>query len=265
MTTKYTLDQIRDFWTRQAVEHGQSPSASWSDHMVIEMEIREIGSRLQRGDHVLDVGCANGYTTISFAAQKQLSVRGLDYIPEMIAQAQTRLKALGDHLLGTVEFAVGDIIALQEPEDQYDKVVVIRVVINLGTWENQVKGLRECARVLRPGGVLLVSEATLQGWTQMNKFRHEFGLPDIPMPSFNLYLDEKRVVEAVADTLVLEEIVNFSSTYYVGTRVLKPVLYQLVGLQDKIADPLTEWNRWFSSLPAWGDYGTQKLFIFRKK
>jgi hypothetical protein len=25
-----------------------------------------------------------------------------------------------------------------------------------------------------------------------------------------------------------------------------------------------EWNRWFAQLPAWGDYGTQKLFVFRK-
>jgi SAM-dependent methyltransferase len=265
MSTKYTLDQIRDFWTRQAVEHGQSPSASWSDHMVIEMEIREIVNHLQPGDHILDVGCANGYTTISFAAQKRLSLRGLDYIPEMISQAQSRLAALGDHLLGNVEFAVGDITALNEPEDCYDKVVVIRVVINLGSWENQAKGLHECARVLRPGGILLLSEATLQGWTQMNKFRSELGLPDIPMPSFNLYLDENLVIEAVADELDLVEIVNFSSTYYVGTRVLKPVLFRTIGLEDRIADPSTEWNRWFASLPAWGDYGTQKLFVFRKR
>ena len=25
-----------------------------------------------------------------------------------------------------------------------------------------------------------------------------------------------------------------------------------------------EWNRWFAQLPAAGDYGTQKLMIFRK-
>ena len=30
------------------------------------------------------------------------------------------------------------------------------------------------------------------------------------------------------------------------------------------ADPRMEWNRWFSQLPSWGDYGTQKLFVFQK-
>jgi hypothetical protein len=32
-----------------------------------------------------------------------------------------------------------------------------------------------------------------------------------------------------------------------------------------VANPNMEWNRWLSQLPAWGDYGTQKLFVFRKR
>lgn len=31
------------------------------------------------------------------------------------------------------------------------------------------------------------------------------------------------------------------------------------------ADPGMEWNRWFGSLPAWGDCGGRKLFVFRKR
>jgi hypothetical protein len=33
----------------------------------------------------------------------------------------------------------------------------------------------------------------------------------------------------------------------------------------RVADPEIEWNRFFSQLPEWGDYGTQKLFVFRKR
>ena len=53
---RLTLDQIREFWLRQAQLHGRSPSASWSDQPVIDMEIREIVSRLSVGDKVLDIG-----------------------------------------------------------------------------------------------------------------------------------------------------------------------------------------------------------------
>jgi len=247
------------------MEHGQAPAASWSDRRVIELEIREISSRLKDGDQVLDVGCANGFSTVQFAAQRKMRLRGVDYIPEMIDQARARLASLTGRLEAEIEFAQGDVTALAEPSDSYDKVVVIRVIINLGDWSRQLCGLRECARVLRTGGMLLLSEATVQGWQRLNQFRREWGLADIPMPPFNCYLDERQVVERMSDTLELLEIVNFASTYYVGTRVLKPLLSQALGNRIDAADPNMEWNRWLSQLPAWGDYGTQKLFVFRKR
>jgi len=264
MTGKFNSEQIRSYWIQQAMEHKQSPAASWSDQMVIEMEIQEILKWLSEGDRVLDIGCANGYSTIQIASQKRIHIRGLDYIPEMIKQAKSRLSNLTDKLVGTVEFDVGDITALPEPAEGYDKVVVIRVVINLGEWENQLKGLYEAARVLRHGGMLLLSEATLQGWNRLNSFRKEWGLEDIPMPPFNHYLDQEQVIQALAPDLRLVEIANFASTYYVGTRVLKPLLIQALGVDLNSADPNMDWNRWFSKLPAAGDYGTQKLFVFQK-
>jgi ubiquinone/menaquinone biosynthesis C-methylase UbiE len=262
---KLTLEQIREFWTQQAIQHGQSPSASWSDHMVIEMEIREILNHLTDGDKVLDIGCANGYSTIQLAAQRKIQIRGLDYVPEMIEQGNQRLSELKGRLSGTVEFGVDDIRALGEPSESYDKVVVIRVIINLGDWTNQLQALRECVRVLKSGGTFILSEATLQGWRQLNKFRREWGLSDIPMPPFNSYLDQDRVIGALAPDLEVVSINDFASTYYVGTRVLKPLLIQALGADINAANPSMEWNRWFSQLPAWGDYGTQKLLLFRKR
>ena len=265
MTERFNLDQIQKYWRQQALEHGQSPSASWSDHHVIEMEIREILKYLGDGQSVLDVGCANGYSTIRLASEKQIRIRGLDYIPEMIEQARAHLNGIQSKLLSTVEFEVGDITALAEPAQAFDRVIVIRVVINLGDWETQLRGLRECARILKPGGLLLLSEATLQGWQKLNAFRREWGLGDIPMPPFNLYLDQDQVIEAVSPEFELIELVSFASTYYLGTRVFKPLLIQALGSDMNVADPNMEWNRWFSELPSWGDYGTQKLFVFEKK
>ena len=265
MHNKLNLEQIQQYWTEQALKHGQSPSSSWSDHSVMEMEIREILRHFENNDRILDVGCANGYSTCQFASQKKVAIRGLDYIPEMIGNARMRLEDIKDKLLGTVEFDVGDITALKEPSGAYDKVVVIRVVINLADWARQVLGLRECLRVLKPGGMLLLSEATVQGWQKLNTFRNEWGMSAIPMPPFNLYLDEEKVIKELSDAMELVEIANFASTYYVGTRVLKPLLVQALGGTMNAADADMEWNRWFSQLPSCGDYGTQKLFVFKKK
>jgi ubiquinone/menaquinone biosynthesis C-methylase UbiE len=264
MTTRLNQSEVYEYWTRQAREYGQSPSASWSDHRVIEMEISEIAKHLTDGDKVLDVGCANGYSSMQFACARRMQLRGLDYVPEMIEQARARLDTMQDNLVGSVEFDVGDITQLKEPLNSYDKVIVVRVLINLGTWERQLLGLRECLRVLKPGGLLLLSEATLQGWRRLNALRKEWGMEDIPMPPFNQYLDEEKVIAAVGSEAKLLELSNFASTYYVGTRVLKPLLAQATHAPVSVSDPHAEWNRWFSQLPPAGDYGTQKLFVFRK-
>ncbi len=265
MAETLSLDEIREYWTTQAETHGQSLEASWSDQGVLELEIETILKYLADGDRVLDVGCANGWSTVQWAVRRRLQARGLDYIPEMIEQARQRLGDLQDELLGEVEFAVGDITRLSEPDAGYDKVVVIRVVINLRTWEHQRAGLRECVRVLKPGGLLLLSEATVQGWERLNQMRAEWDLPPIPMPAFNRYVDQDRVVEAVAPELQLLTIKNFASTYYVGTRVLKPLLIKALRSSQDVADPNMELNRWFAQLPPAGDYGTQKLFVFQKQ
>jgi ubiquinone/menaquinone biosynthesis C-methylase UbiE len=264
MTSRLSQSEVYEYWTRQAREHGQSPSASWSDHSVIEMEISEIAKHLIDGDKVLDVGCANGYSSMQLACARGIQLRGLDYVPEMIEQARAGLGTMQGNLVGSVEFDVGDITQLKEPLNSYDKVIVVRVLINLGTWQRQVLGLRGCVRVLKPGGLLLLSEATLQGWRRLNALRKEWGMEDIPMPPFNQYLDEEKVIAAVGSEAKLLELSNFASTYYVGTRVLKPLLAHATDAPVSVADPNAEWNRWFSQLPPAGDYGTQKLFVFRK-
>ncbi|MFP6692625.1 MAG: class I SAM-dependent methyltransferase [Pirellulales bacterium] len=262
---KFDLDEIKAFWTGQANEHGDSHAASWSERPVIEMEIRRLAEYLEDGDRVLDIGCANGFSTKQLAERKNVKIHGVDYIPEMIEQAKHTHAELPDAVRQRVGFSVGNIMSLDHPNDTYDKAITVRVVINLGKWEDQIRGIREAARVVRPGGLLMMSEATVQGLAKLNEFRGEWDLPPIPEPAFNTYLDEERVCEALADRLELVEMVNFASTYFVGTRVIKPLLARLLGQEAKVADPGMHWNRWFASLPATGDYGTQKLFVLRKR
>jgi len=263
--TKFNLDEIRRHWEAQVEKHRQSPAASWSDTTVIEMEIRELLKYIENGDLVLDAGCANGYSTIQLAIQRNLRILGIDYLPGMIEQANENLQQFKDKIAGSISFETGDVMAIAKPAYLYDKVIIKRVIASLGEYDNQLKGIRECARVLKPGGLLLLSDATLQGWNKLNAFRREWQLPEISMPVFNNYLDREKMVEDLSAELELLESGNFASTYYVGTRILKPLLIRALGLEIDAADPQMEWNRWFSLLPSWGDYGTQELFVFRKK
>lgn len=265
MDSRFSATEVHDYWAGQARTHGADSAASWSDRTVIDLEVRELAERLTDGDRVLEVGCANGYSTIELAARRAVAITAFDYVQEMIDQARARQERDRERLAGTVRFDVGDVLSLDET-GAYDKVISVRVMINLGSWEDQVSGIGGCLRALVPGGTLLMSEATVQGWQKLNDFRAEWGLPAIPMPPFNNYLDQERVADAFASELAAMEVVDFASTYFVGTRVLKPLLARALGNgAPEVADPLTHWNRWFGSLPSWGDYGTQKLFVMTKR
>jgi SAM-dependent methyltransferase len=260
----YDDNEIRAYWARQAKAHGQAPEASWSDHRVIELEIAAIGEHIPPGARVVDVGCANGYSSVRYLHDREADVTGIDYIPEMIEAAEARRGELPADARERIRFAVGDVRNLEFTQASFDTVVSTRVVINLPDKESQAQGLRECARVLRPGGILLLSEATVQGWRRLNQFREEWGLPTIGMPPFNLYVDVDEVVATLAGACSLLEVVDFASSYYVATRVFKPLLARLTdGLVDP-NDPNAEFNRWAAQLAAAGDYGTQKLLVFER-
>lgn len=266
MERRYTLDEIQKHWTENARTYGTSYAASWNDPYAIELEINTILQHLQEGERVIDIGCANGYSTLRYAAEKRIQLKGVDYIPEMIEHANRQLEQLKPNLQADTTFTSGNIMNLTEPDYTYDKAIVVRVLINLETWENQAQALQECVRILKPGGTLLLSEATLQGWQKINAFRQEWDIEPVPMPPHNTYLDERLVADYVPKIgASLQEIVNFSSAYFVGTRVLKPLFARAIGKPELEKQTDTEWNRFFSTVPAFGDYGTQKLFIITKK
>ena len=58
---------------------------------------------------------------------------------------------------------------------------------------------------------------------------------------------------------------HFASSYYVATRLLKPLLAAHAEVDVEVADPNAEFNRWSAMLLPAGDYGTQKLFVLRRR
>ncbi|MSO96068.1 MAG: class I SAM-dependent methyltransferase [Thermoleophilia bacterium] len=259
-------DEIAAFWAAQAEKHGLDPAASWSDWRAIELEIAAISHYVAPGMTILDAGCATGYSTVCFARPDGVRVLGIDYIEKMIDLAEQRRGSMPAEIAARLEFRVGDIRALDGiPEAAFDLVVTTRVLINLGTASEQREAIEALGQRVRPGGLLLLSEATVGGWQRLNALRREWGLPDIGVPSFNLYLEESAIVESAGDDFILENVENFASSYFVATRLLKPILAQAAAHDVDVADPNAEFNRWASLLPAAGDYGTQKLFVLRRR
>ncbi len=111
-------------------------------------------ARIGPGDRVLDVGCGAGIDTI-IAARRAGSVVALDFLPEMLERTAAAAREAGLDNVTTVE---GTMEAIPLPDDSVD-VVVSNGVLNLSP--RKARALAECARVLRPGGELCVSDLTL--------------------------------------------------------------------------------------------------------
>ena len=98
---------------------------------------------------VLDVGCGAGYLLRLLARQwpQASELAGIDPAPAMIHAAT---QAASDQRL---RFCVGTAERLPHPGSFFD--LVIRTT-SFDHWSDQHAGLRECTRVLKPGGSLVL-------------------------------------------------------------------------------------------------------------
>jgi demethylmenaquinone methyltransferase / 2-methoxy-6-polyprenyl-1,4-benzoquinol methylase len=100
------------------------------------------------GDEVLDACCGTGDLALE-AERAGGRVTGLDFSEPMLERARRKS--------GTVEWVRGDLLALPFADESFDVATVGFGVRNVDGLE---AGLRELARVLRPGGRLACLEIT---------------------------------------------------------------------------------------------------------
>jgi SAM-dependent methyltransferase len=123
--------------------------------------IQEIAARtmdtlaLVPGQSVLEVGCGSGVflPLLASAVAPTGRVVGLDHAPTMVAQARARVATAGLDAVVTVE--AGDAYHLPFADDSFDAAHCERVLMHL---DDPTAVLREMARVVRPGGRIVVAE-----------------------------------------------------------------------------------------------------------
>jgi ubiquinone/menaquinone biosynthesis C-methylase UbiE len=98
---------------------------------------------------VLDLGCGTGYLLRALAAHYRDAEQlvGIDAAPEMVKTANAVTQ--DDRLT----FAVGVAEQIGYPDATFDLIVS---TTSFDHWSDQQAGLRECGRVLRPGGQLVL-------------------------------------------------------------------------------------------------------------
>jgi ubiquinone/menaquinone biosynthesis C-methylase UbiE len=106
------------------------------------------------GEHVLEIGPGTGYYTLELAEAvgSEGTIEVFDIQQEMLDHT---VRAAREHGLWNVNATRGDATELPYEDASFDAVVLIAV---LGEIPDGDEALREAARVLRPGGRLVVGE-----------------------------------------------------------------------------------------------------------
>jgi SAM-dependent methyltransferase len=115
--------------------------------VALHLKRYEFAAPLCRSGEVLDAGCGVGYGA-AFLAGVARRVVGVDRDEDAIAYARER------YARPNVEFRVGDVLHLDLGDAEFDAVCSFETIEHVDDADAFVA---EMARVLRPGGVLVVS------------------------------------------------------------------------------------------------------------
>jgi len=139
----------------------------WQDEMWRRRAVKL--ARVQPGERVLDVACGTGDLTQAFAKRSRASeVIGVDFTPAMLDIAAEKQTKLHEGVRTRIEYQQGDAQNLAFDDDSFD---VLSIAFGIRNVQDPQKALAEFARVLRPGGRVVVLE---------------FGVPSLaPMRWFN--------------------------------------------------------------------------------
>jgi SAM-dependent methyltransferase len=96
---------------------------------------------------ICDMGCGPGQIA-RYLHRKSIDTLGIDLSPRMVEEAR--------RLNPEIHFHQGDMLSLPDPENSWGGIAAFYCIIHIPR-EKIVDALREMKRVLKPGGVLLIT------------------------------------------------------------------------------------------------------------
>jgi len=114
-------------------------------------------SGIKQSMRVLEVGCGSGafVTFVARAVGKTGKVYALDIQPEMLKQLEAKLKKSENRDIKNIELILGSAYRLPFGDNSLDMMYMVTVLQEI---PDKKKALKEARRVLKPEGILAVTE-----------------------------------------------------------------------------------------------------------
>ncbi|MCM1985070.1 methyltransferase domain-containing protein [Lyngbya confervoides] len=206
-------DQSSALWEQVWGEHmhhgyygptGQTRVQSPQEAQRILIEEILAWSGIETSQALLDVGCGIGGSTLYLASKFRASATGITLSPVQANRAETRAARAG--LKEHVQFHVADALAMPFADQSFDLVWSLESGEHM---PDKQQFLRECCRVLKPGGRLVVAtwchrdcSATASALTsaEQDLLNHLYRLYHLP------YVISIQDYRAIAQTLPLSNL-----------------------------------------------------------
>jgi len=157
----YDSERVRDFYDHYGTREWERLEKTLQGRIKYAIHRRFLDETVLEGVRVLDAGCGPGRFALDLA-RRGARLTLADISQTQLDLARVHLESAG--LLESVEaFHCLDIVDMQELEtESFDVVVCYGAAVSY-TYDRYETALRELARVLRPGGRLLISVVSLYG------------------------------------------------------------------------------------------------------
>lgn len=237
------------------------------DYNLRELEIDTAAGYMKEGDRTLDIGCGLGYAVTQYASRNRIEAHGIDYSEKMIEAAWELYRKNQPDLLGTVNFQAANVLHLPYEDGYFDVVSSSRCLMALLDWELQKQALVEVARVLKPGGTLVLMEGTFEGLDKLNQVRGQFNLAPIAADGrdrlFTLKFHEEELLDFCNSLYTCERIQRFGMYYFI-TRVIHPLM--VAPESPKYSHKINEVAREIARvIPDFDGLGHLVAFVLRKR
>jgi len=175
--TKETAEKLlrltRQSYEEIAGEFSATRGGLWED-------LRDLSKYAPVNGSILDLGCGNGRLYELFK-DKGAGYTGFDQSSRLIELA--RAKWHNDIKEGKADFIVGNALKLPFADGQFDVIFSIAVMAHIPSAELQLEFLRGAKRVLKPGGVLALTNWNLWPINLKKKSVWKYFLEKLFMPA----------------------------------------------------------------------------------
>lgn len=153
-------------------------------HLVAEHRARyKFAVKFIEGMNVIDIGCGEGYGSYLMGGFAE-TVVGVDLSEEAV------VNALELYSSDKVDFKTGDVTRLSYPENEFDAGVCFEVIEHI---ENPGDLLKEAGRVIKPGGIFIVS--TPNGGVRVSSQKNPFHVKEFTLAEFSKLLEDYFPIE----------------------------------------------------------------------